>query len=46
MADLIVGKADYLPVLANLVTREDLVRELVKRILLWEITVLRINSFR
>jgi hypothetical protein len=30
----IVGWTDYLPVLAKLATLEDLVRELVKRILL------------
>jgi hypothetical protein len=34
MDHLIVGYADYLPVMANLATREDLIRELVKRILL------------
>jgi hypothetical protein len=43
---LIVWLADYLPVLANVATREDLMRELVKRILLWKFTMLRINYFQ
>jgi hypothetical protein len=41
----IVGPSDYLPVMANVATREDLVGELVNWALLWKITVLRINLF-
>jgi len=46
MGHLIVERPDYLRVLANVATHEDLMRELVKQILLWEITMLRINLFR